>query len=158
MLIPNNVLDSISNQVTTKYSREGKCLYIAIMANELLNQLGYQTSIRVGNAAFRVGDHPFALVTYINQSLITEAGFNAIDDDGTDNLFHCWLEDSNGYILDFTTCFVTEYVANIDAITGDSDTPVTWSPKYLYVPANTCSDLTTVMRGNVAGTYFYHCT
>jgi len=104
------------------------CYLHAALGQKLLQELGFESQIKVGFAAWRVGvgDSDVISHTYKTQS------YSPPGKQGIGVPFHAWLE-CDGLIVDFTTYQFIQKARDLDALDGGT-THVDWRPVFLVVP------------------------
>ena len=150
-MIKKETLQAVSQQIKTEFKGSlGRCQRITERAQVLLAEHGIDTTIVKGEAAFRVGNSELANVAFVKQTYGMQVLGNA------DNLFHYWLKDDTGRILDFTTYTLRGVIAATDRAEGiKKPTKVTWCPDYLYVKNSECVSLHKIHYGNRDKMFFY---
>lgn len=133
-MIKKEILQAVSKQIKTEFKGSlGRCQRITERAQVLLAEHGIDTTIIKGEAAFRVGNSELANVAFLSETYGMQVFGHP------DNLFHYWLKDDAGRILDFSTFTLKDVVAMLDKQEGiKKPTKVTWCPDYLYVSYSEC--------------------
>lgn len=120
------------------------CFIHASIAKEILSRLGIESSLKVGHAAWRVGNGDSDIIMHIPTSDMTpQPGGIA---------YHAWLE-VDGHILDLTTYQLESKGAQLDRLDGGKTT-VSWCPEYIYSRKGYSSALRCVVQLS-AGLYYY---
>lgn len=124
------------------------CLTHTVLVHQALAELGVQTDLVVGNAAWRVGPgdgdviaHVFQVKGYLPPG--AEAGFP----------YHAWLR-LGDILIDLTTYQLRLKGASLDSLDG-GHTSVEWCPGYLVVPISEVSSYQEVARAPRAGVFYY---
>lgn len=103
------------------------CLLMARMARAALADLGLQTTIQVGDAAWRVGPGDGDMIQHRGEGIATlTGGLTAMP-------FHAWLVDEAGRIIDYSTGDLGAKAALLDSADGGK-TQVDWAPEVLISP------------------------
>lgn len=123
------------------------CILQAKLAQASLGELGIETRLVCGEAAWRVGPGDGDVIVHsprISQMVIAPGAALPI---------HYWLQTHAGEILDLTTHSLRAKAASLDAMDGGT-TAVEWCPEYLLVmpPRNTLQDVTMAAQ---AGVFYY---
>lgn len=147
--IPNDVLYRVSaaiRKVASAASAQfgGDCYFHAAAAQRLLKEQGFETSLVIGEAAWRVGDGDGDVISHVlsNQTILMPGSFP----------YHTWLR--YGYqVIDFTTYQLKEKAAQLDAIDGQ-ETTVDWCPDYLSVSMKETSSYEDTAQG-LQGIFYY---
>ncbi|MGY6271843.1 lasso peptide biosynthesis protein [Achromobacter denitrificans] len=121
------------------------CLTQAVLAAELLKRLGVESEVRVGFAAWRVGDGDGDVVSHIPNP-------NYKPRHAREAMYHAWLEVGN-QIFDVTTAQLAEKAKALDALDGGT-TDVQWAPQFLLIPFGEVSSYQEVAQG-LKGLVFY---
>jgi len=119
------------------------CFIHSALAQTLLAQLGFESTLTVGFAGWRVGNG--------NSDVIIHAPLPDMPPQ-PGVAFHVWLE-LGGYLLDFTTYQLPQKAAQLDALDGGT-TKVRWNPPYLFALKSSVSLLRDVIQLR-AGLYYY---
>ncbi|WP_305910508.1 hypothetical protein Q9L42_020365 (plasmid) [Methylomarinum sp. Ch1-1] len=131
----------------------GDCYVHAGLCQALLKELGVETELCVGFAAWRVGEGNSDVIVH---GLIRENSPQAIDymklNDPRAIPYHAWLE-CGYWLIDFTTYQLEEKAARLDAMDG-GHTDVDWQPDYLIIEKKSISQLKDVIQ-TTTGTYWY---
>ena len=123
----------------------GDCYIHAALAQAILDRLGVESAIKVGHAAFRVGEGGSDVILHAPApGMVPQPGGLA---------FHVWLQ-VGYYLLDITAYQLRQKAAHLDDLDGGKTT-VTWCPDYLFVPRKSVSSLKDVTQLH-AGLYYYH--
>lgn len=100
------------------------CLLMARMGLAALADMGLQTTIQVGDAAWRVGPGDGDMIQHRGEGIATlTGGLTAMP-------FHAWLVDEAGRIIDYTTGDLGAKAALLDSADGGK-TQVDWAPEVL---------------------------
>lgn len=151
-MIKKSILQKVSKQIKAEFptSKLGRCYYIAQRAKELLAQEGIETTLVKGEAAFRVGDSELANVAFVQPT----EGLSFVGN--PEGLFHYWLKDETGRILDFTAFTLRAIIAATDrAEIAIKPTKVNWCPDYLYVKRSECVSIYKVRTTFKSGLFAY---
>lgn len=147
--IPDDVLNRVSaaiRKVASAASSQfgGDCYFHAAAAQQLLKEQGFETSLVIGEAAWRVGDGDGDVISHVlsNQTILMPGAFP----------YHTWLR--YGYqVLDFTTYQLEEKAAQLDALDGQHTT-VDWCPDYLNISQKETSSYEDTAQG-LQGIFYY---
>jgi len=121
------------------------CVVNSNLARLILQRLGAEARMVVGQAAWRVGPGDGDVIAHVLGTPALNEGPNALP-------FHCWLEYAD-HIIDFSTFQLPLKAAQMDALDGQTTT-VTWSPTFLCVPRSEVSPYPVVQRCS-AGLFYY---
>lgn len=128
------------------------CISHAELARLALKQLGIDSTLVIGYAAWRVdgkdggavvGHHPKTSQAFLNVEAISP---NAM-------IYHVWLEVGDD-IVDFTTYQLPDKARRMDEI-DNHKTPVSWTPDYLWVNKKTGKTYEEVRDSFDSGVYCY---
>lgn len=120
------------------------CYIHSIIAKEILGRLGVEVSLKVGEAAFRVGEGDSDVILHkAAPGMVPQPGGVA---------YHVWLQVGD-YIFDPTLYQLPAKAKDLDLLDG-GHTTVTWHPDYLLAHVETISPLKDVIQLH-AGGYFY---
>lgn len=120
------------------------CYIHAAIAQRILSDLGVETQIVAGYAAWRVGNGDSDVIQHApSPGMIPQPG-------GVP--YHVWLE-TGDFILDFTTYALVKKAAQLDKLDG-GHTTVSWHPDYLLASKHSISSIRDVTQKN-AGMYYY---
>ncbi len=125
--------------------RLGSDSYIhAAIVREILTQIGFDSHVVVGHAAWRVGPGDSDVILHApTPGMVVPS--NALP-------YHVWLE-MDGALLDVTTYQLRLKAEQLDAQDG-GQTTVNWCPDFLFVPKSSISPLKDVIQKD-AGMYHY---
>lgn len=121
------------------------CLTQAVLAAGLLDRLSVSSEVRVGYAAWRVGDGDGDVVSHIPNPAYKPRNPREV-------MYHAWLEVGN-QVFDVTTDQLTEKARALDALDGGT-TEVQWTPPFLLIPFGKVSSYQEVAQG-LKGLAFY---
>lgn len=124
------------------------CILHAKLAQALLCEHGVETTIAVGEAAWRTGPGDADVITHSPQM----SGYVFVP--GRPLPLHVWLTTEQGDILDFTTHSLKVKAQQLDASDGGK-TSVEWCPPYLLATPR-WSTLNEVIQAQGSGVFHYH--
>ena len=121
--------------------RLGSDSYIhAAIVREILAQIGFESHVVVGHAAWRVGPGDNDVILHAPMpGMVIQA--NALP-------YHVWVE-MDGALLDVTTFQLRLKAEQLDAQDG-GQTIVVWCPDFLFVPKSSISPLKNVIQKEIA--------
>ena len=126
-------------------ARLGSDSYIhAAIVQEILAQIGFESQIIVGHAAWRVGPGDSDVILHAPTPGMVPLA-KALP-------YHVWLE-MDGALLDVTTYQLRLKAEQLDAQDG-GQTTVEWCPDFLFVPKSSISPLKNVIQKDT-GMYYY---
>lgn len=123
------------------------CYAHAAIGGALLKDLGFDFEMRVGYAAWRVGDGDGDVISHVKgvQSYVPagQKGF----------AYHAWLV-SDDWLIDFTTYQLPKKARELDACDGGS-TQVDWRPDYLLLTKSQIKGYKAVAQALHSGVAYY---
>lgn len=142
------VASAIQKLAYAASSHQGMDCYLhAALGQALLSRnFGISTDIRVGYAAWRVGDGDGDVISHTKHTTAhLPQGVNGL-------AYHAWLE-ANEHIIDLTTYQLTQKGKELDGFDGGR-TAVDWCPAFLFVPKNEARSYQEVAQRQ-KGLFFY---
>ena len=122
------------------------CLWHAMAAQALFMHLGFLPNIKIGFAAWRIGNDDGAVILHA-----PEKGRRY---EPNEIPFHAWIEFEN-MIFDPTTYQLGIKAKQLEEIDGIK-TDVIWQPPYLYVDKILVSNLRSVIQNYMVGVVGFH--
>ena len=143
-LVLSHISSAIRRLATAASGNFGSDCYMhSALAQNLLTRLGFDSTLVVGYAAWRVGAGDSDVIMHAPLPHMPPQPGVA---------FHVWLE-LDSRLLDFTTYQLPQKAAQLDALDGGT-TKVQWKPLYLSAPKSSVSLLRNVVQLR-AGLYYY---
>ena len=123
------------------------CFLHAYLGKALLEDLGIQSELRAGYAAWRVGAGDSDVIAHVNglpgHLPVGVMGFP----------YHVWLK-SGAFLIDFTTYLLPQKAKALDKADG-GQTTVEWNPLVLLLPHEQIVSFRSVARHPDAGVVYY---
>ena len=143
-LVLSHISSALRRLATAASGNFGSDCYMhSALAQNLLARLGFDSTVIVGYAAWRVGNGDSDVIIHAPlPNMPPQPGV----------AFHVWLE-LGSRLLDFTTYQLPQKAAQLDALDGGT-TKVRWNPPYLFAPRSSVSALRNVIQLR-AGMYYY---
>lgn len=121
------------------------CLTQAGLAQYVLKQLGIESTLEIGYAAWRVGPGDGDVITHLPLPNVAQISPRHVP-------YHAWLR-VGSKIFDVTTSDLQYKARQLDALDGGSTT-VQWAPPFLFVDPSEVSALEKVTQ-DTPGLFFY---
>ncbi len=122
------------------------CIEYAAIINLILKELGIESSIILGYAAWRIGKKAHDVISHSPECV------TVIEGTGGNNI-HSWIEIENK-ILDFTTYQLKQKAQELDMVDGFV-TNIKWCPNYLFVPKSNLLSIKKVTDSYKIGVFGY---
>lgn len=123
------------------------CYQHAVIGRALLQDLGFDTRLVIGHAAWRVGPGDGDVLVYV-PCLRKDW---QIQGDGL--IYHAWLEIC-GLVVDFTSYQLRQAAQDLDRLDG-RHTTVSWCPDYLVLPLEDTRSFYALRQGSGVGLTHY---
>lgn len=123
------------------------CYTHAALGQVLLADLGSQTRLQAGFAAWRVGPGDHDVISHAPaEKVYVPSGAQGFP-------YHAWLAGCD-HVIDFTTYQLREKARQLDALDGGR-TNVEWCPDFLFLPRREIRPLNTVSNSSTPGVSYY---
>lgn len=146
MYVLSDASDAVQKVAKACSSQLGKdCIWHAMAAKHLLKKCVIESQIKIGFAAWRVGDSDGAVITHIP--------IKGVKYQPNEFPFHAWLELEGDYIFDVTTYLFKAKMEALDSMDGKS-TDVSWCPDYLCMHKDYTKPLREVIQRTYGLSYY----
>lgn len=142
------VANGLKKLTTSTSSHIGTdCWEHATLAHKVLSEMGIETQIVAGAAAWRIGPGFSDVISHLLDGGLHEfKGMRAL-------AYHAWLKYQDD-VLDFSTHALALKAKQLDALDGGKTT-VEWCPDYLQLPAAQVKTLQEVAESDSPGLAYY---
>lgn len=142
--------DAVAKLATAASPTHGfDCVVHAELGRRLLQELGLEAQLMVGNAAWRVGPTPDDTVGHMYQ-----VKGHVPPGSGPAFPFHAWLRVGD-ILVDFTTYQLRTKAASLDALDGGK-TVVDWCPEMLVVPLSEVATFEQALKSPAGAFHYEH--
>ena len=137
-----NVIRKVAIAASSQLNKD--CLWHTLAAKYLLAHNQIESHLKIGYAAWRIGQEDGAVVTHMP--------IKGYKYQPHEIPFHCWLE-IDDFIFDVTTYQLEAKMKMLDAA-DNSSTEITWCPEFLYDHVSNKKPFVAVQQ-LLPGMYFY---